>query len=104
MHRGARKLGRAAEAAEARIEGAAEDGEAAFQRGGVERRRRARSGATSACFFSCSTTSRADSSIFSRSLAPGLRDLRQDGAEARMAPAVLGRKVGAAEERLAVPA
>ena len=31
---------------------------------------------------------------------PGLRDLRQDRAEARMAVAVVGRKVGAAEERL----
>ena len=38
MHGDARKLGRAAEAAEARIEGAAEDGEGAFERGRVERR------------------------------------------------------------------
>ena len=38
--------------------------------------------------------------IFSRSLSPGLGDLRQDRAEARMSPAVLRRKVGAAEKRL----
>ena len=38
VHGDARELGRAAEAAEARIEGAAEDGEGAFERGGVEGR------------------------------------------------------------------
>ena len=69
-------------------------------RGRVEGRACTCEAPASTCFLSCSTTSRADSYDLLAIAAPRLRDLGKDGTESRMAPAVFGREIGAAEKRL----
>ena len=85
MHGDARKFGSSAEAAEARIEGAAEDGEAALQSGGVERRAGAVGRHFHLFFELLDHVARGLVDLFAIAR-PSLRDLGEDGAEARDGP------------------
>ena len=104
VDRGTRELGRAAEAAEARIEGAAEDREAALQRVRVEAAPPAWSAPRPLLPQAAPPRRAPIRRSCSRSLCHASAICVENGAESRMAPAILRRKIRAAEKRLRVPA